>query len=148
MTRQHQHTEQIKGLEPKPARLLVFDGVCVLCSCLAKWIVRHDRHDSFRFATAQSRLGQSLLVAHGLRTDDFDSNLVLVDGKAYVRLDGLIAAADALGWPWRALRLLNLLPQGLKDRLYSLIASRRYALFGRKESCDIPDPELRARLLD
>lgn len=131
-----------------PERLVVFDGVCVLCSGFARWIVRNDPAGSFRFATAQSPLGQSLLRAHGLRTDEFDSNLVLIDGKAFARLESLVATAEVLGWPWRVLRVLNLLPQGVKDRLYRWIATNRYALFGRRDSCEIANPKLRERLLE
>lgn len=128
--------------------LVVFDGVCVLCSGFARWIVHNDGHARFRFVTAQSPLGQSLLSKHGLRTDDFDSNLVLIGGAPYLRLDSIIAIADALGWPWRGLRVLRLLPMGVRDWLYQRIARNRYALFGKKMNCEIPDARLRERLLD
>lgn len=130
-----------------PERLVVFDGVCVLCSGFARWIVRFDREKRFRFATAQSPLGEALYRAHGLRTDVYETNLVLIDGVAYMRLASLVATADALGWPWRAARLLNLLPQSWSDWLYNRIASNRYALFGKKDSCEIPSGELRSRLI-
>lgn len=127
--------------------LIVFDGVCVFCSGFVRTIMRLDRHDRFRFATAQSPLGEALFRHFGLPIDDYETNLVLVDGVAHQRLDGFIAAMAALGWPWRAARLLRLLPAGLRDRLYSLIARNRYRLFGRRERCDIPSKELRERLI-
>jgi predicted DCC family thiol-disulfide oxidoreductase YuxK len=127
--------------------LIVFDGVCVLCSGLARVTVRLDRSEKFRFATAQSPLGQALYAEHGLRRDDFDTNLVIIDGVAHQRLDSLIAVAEALGWPWRAARALRILPKSWREALYGAIARNRYWLFGRKESCDIPSPELRARIV-
>jgi predicted DCC family thiol-disulfide oxidoreductase YuxK len=128
--------------------LIVFDGICVLCSSFARMVVRLDRHRRFRFATAQSPLGQALYRKHGLRTDFYETNLVIIDGKTYQRLDSLIATADALGWPWRAARILRILPLPLRDRLYRLIAQNRYALFGRKDSCEIPSGELRDRIVE
>ncbi len=128
--------------------LIVFDGVCVLCSGFARMVVRLDRGKRFRFATAQSPLGQALYNKYGLRTDFYETNLVIIDGTAYQRLDSLIATADALGWPWRVARILRILPRSVRDGLYRLIAQNRYALFGRKDSCEIPTGELRNRIIE
>ena len=132
---------------PLPHRLVVFDGVCVLCSAFTRWIIRFDRKQEFRFATAQSALGQALYRAHGLRFDGFETNLVIIDGISYTRLDSLVATAQALGGVWRAAGLLRLLPASLRDWLYERIARNRYALFGKRDSCDIPSGELRDRLI-
>ena len=87
--------------------LIVFDGICVLCSGFARFVVRFDRDQQFRFATAQSPLGEALYRKYGLRTDFYETNLVIIDGVAYQRLDSLIAVLDVLGWPWRAARILE-----------------------------------------
>ena len=97
----------IDGSQP----LIVFDGVCVLCSGFAQSVVRLDRAQKFRFATAQSPLGEALYRKYGLRTDIYETNIVIIDGVAYQRMDSLIAVFDALGWPWRAVRVLKLLPR-------------------------------------
>jgi predicted DCC family thiol-disulfide oxidoreductase YuxK len=127
--------------------LIIFDGICVLCSGFARFVVRFDPDWKFRFATAQSPLGEALYREHGLRTDFYETNLVIVDGVAYQRMDSLIAVLDVLGWPWRAARLLKLLPRPARDWLYGLIAQNRYALFGKKDNCDIPSAALRARII-
>ncbi|MGX5832235.1 thiol-disulfide oxidoreductase DCC family protein [Mesorhizobium sp. 43Arga] len=127
--------------------LVVFDGVCVLCSGFVRMVVRLDRQSRFRFATAQSPFGEALFRKHGLRTDVYETNLVLVDGLAFTKLDSLVAVMSELGWPWRAANALLLLPRPLRDRLYASIARNRYALFGRKDSCGIPSAELRGRLV-
>ena len=127
--------------------LIVFDGVCVLCSGFVRMVVRLDRQNRFRFATAQSPFGEALFRKHGLRTDSYETNLVLIDGIAFTKLDSLVAVMSALGWPWRAAKVLLLLPRPLRDWLYTCIAGNRYALFGRKDSCDIPSAGLRGRLI-
>ena len=127
--------------------LIVFDGVCVLCSGFARMVVRLDRQNRFRFATAQSPLGEALFRRHGLRTDSYETNLVIIDGATFTRLESLIAVMSELGWPWRTARLLLLLPRPLRNWLYERVARNRYALFGRKDSCDIPSAELRGRLV-
>ncbi|MBZ9677982.1 thiol-disulfide oxidoreductase DCC family protein [Mesorhizobium sp. ES1-1] len=127
--------------------LIVFDGVCVLCSGFVRMVIRLDRHSRFRFATAQSPFGDALFKKHGLRTDSYETSLVLVGGVAFTQLDGFIAVMTELGWPWRAARLLLLLPRPLRDWLYRRVAENRYALFGRKDSCALPSVEVRGRFL-
>ncbi|HTV67644.1 MAG TPA: DCC1-like thiol-disulfide oxidoreductase family protein [Rhizobiaceae bacterium] len=127
--------------------LVVFDGVCVLCSGFAKLVLRLDRNDRFRFATAQSPFGEALFRRYGLPTDVYETNLVIIDGVPYQRLDSLVATMRALGWPWRAAKALDILPEGLRDWLYGRIAQNRYFLFGRKDRCEIPSGPLKDRLI-
>lgn len=127
--------------------LIVFDGVCVLCSGFVRMVVKLDRKNRFRFATAQSPFGEALFRKYGLRTDSYETNLVLIDGAAFMRLESLVAVMTELGWPWRAARVLLLLPRPLRNWLYNRIARNRYALFGEKDSCEIPSGELRGRLI-
>ncbi|TGQ74542.1 DUF393 domain-containing protein [Mesorhizobium sp. M00.F.Ca.ET.186.01.1.1] len=127
--------------------LIVFDGVCVFCSGFVHMVLRLDRKARFRFATAQSPLGESLFRKYGLATDSYETNLALVGGLPYIRLDSFVAVMSELGWPWRAATLLLVLPRPLRDWLYDRVAKNRYALFGRKDACEIPSPELRERFL-
>jgi predicted DCC family thiol-disulfide oxidoreductase YuxK len=128
--------------------LVVFDGVCVLCSGFARFILERDRAFAFRLTTAQSPLGQALLRHYGLNTQEFETNLVLADGRAYGKLDSVVVAGERLGGVWRALSLLRLLPRAFADWLYDRVARNRYALFGRTERCMIPPPEWRDRFID
>lgn len=125
--------------------LMVFDGECVLCSTFFRFKLRHDSAQKFQFATAQSPLGQALYAALSLSIDDFDTNLVIVDGEIHGHLDAFATAMSVLDWPWRTLTALRWLPRKIKMPLYRLIARNRYRLFGRYDQCMIPDVALRAR---
>lgn len=127
--------------------LVVFDGECVLCSRFFRYMWRHDRAERFRYALAQSPLGTRLYDALGLPTDAFETNLVIVEGRIYQKLDAFAAAMRALGGVRRAAGLVRLLPRAIKDPLYLGVARNRYALFGRFDSCMVPTPKLRARFL-
>ncbi|MES0023595.1 MULTISPECIES: DCC1-like thiol-disulfide oxidoreductase family protein [unclassified Mesorhizobium] len=127
--------------------LIVFDGVCVLCSGFVRTVVGLDRKNRFRFATAQSPFGEALFQRYGLRTDSYETNLVLVGGAPFIRLDSFIAVMAELGWPWRAAKALLLIPRPLRDWLYERIAKNRYAMFGRKDSCEILSAPIRARVI-
>ena len=127
--------------------VLVFDGVCVLCSGFARFILKRDATFAFRLVTAQSPLGQALFRHYGLATDDFETNLVLADGRAYAKLDTVVIAGERLGGLWRLLALLHLLPRPFADWLYDRVARNRYALFGRTEICMMPPPKCRDRFI-
>lgn len=128
--------------------LIVFDGECVLCSGFFRFIIRHDKAQRFHFAHAQSDTGAAFYRARGMATDDFETNLVIVDGMIYERLDAFAAAMAALGWPYKALAAVRLIPPPLNGFLYNRIAKNRYAWFGRYDTCMMPDPTLRARFID
>jgi predicted DCC family thiol-disulfide oxidoreductase YuxK len=133
---------------PDDKALLAFDGVCVLCSATARFILKRDHARRFRFATAQSKLGQALFRHYGLDPQTFETNLLLVEGRAYGKLDSVIVAGTQLGGVWRALALLHALPRAVADWLYDCVARNRYRLFGRTEHCMMPPREWRDRFID
>jgi predicted DCC family thiol-disulfide oxidoreductase YuxK len=133
---------------PDDKVLVVFDGVCVLCSGFARFILKRDKSFAFRLATAQSPLGQALFGHYGLDPATFETNLVLADGRAYGKLDSVAITGERLGGSWHALSLLRLLPRPIADWLYDRVARNRYALFGRAERCMIPPPEWRERFIE
>jgi len=126
----------------------VFDGVCVLCTGAAQFVLKRDADYAFHLATAQSPLGQALSRHYGLDTASFETNLVLIDGRAYAKLDSVAVVCRRLGGISRLLSLLRLLPRPLADWLYDRIALNRYDLFGRTDRCMIPPPEWRARFME
>lgn len=126
---------------------IVFDGECVLCSGFFHFMLARDHAARFHFVVAQSPLGNALYQALNLPTDDFETNLVVVDGTIYEELDAFAAAMSVLGWPWRALSALRYLPTIIKRPFYRAIARNRYAIFGRSNACLMPDKPLRARFL-
>ena len=92
---------------PDDKALVVFDGVCVLCSGFARFILKRDRGLAFRLTTAQSPLGQALFRHYGLDTETFETNLVLADGRAHAKLDTVALVGERLGGVWRAFSLLR-----------------------------------------
>lgn len=101
----------------------------------------------FHFATAQSPTGQALYAALALPLVEFETNLIIRRGQIHQRLDAFAAAIAALGWPWRVLALCRFLPGALKDAIYKPIARNRYRIFGRYETCLVPDTALRGRFI-
>jgi predicted DCC family thiol-disulfide oxidoreductase YuxK len=130
-----------------PDNLVLFDGVCNFCTASVQFIIRHDRQAVFRFASIQSELGREMYRCHGLDPADIQTFLVLSGGRALVRSDAAIEVASRFGGALRLLAVFRLVPQALRDWIYSIIARNRYRWFGRTGACMIPTPELRERFL-
>ena len=128
--------------------LIVFDGVCHLCTGFTRFVIRRDRAGQFLFLPAQSPRGETLYRRLGLKTLDWESNILVLDGNAYTEFDAFIEISRRFGGLWHATALLYLIPRPLRDWLYNRIARNRYAWFGKRDTCYLPTPELAVRFLD
>ena len=134
--------------QPDHNPVIVFDGVCVLCSRWVGFLLKRDRGRVFRFAAMQGPSGRDLLRRAGLDPDDPSSFIVVEAGAVRKQTDAIAAVLKRLHAPWPAVGGLMLLaPRGLRDWLYFRIARNRYRLFGRKDACYLPAPEEKARFL-
>lgn len=125
----------------------VMDGDCALCSFGARMIARFDRDEVFRICPGQTALGTALLGHYGLKPDDPESWLLIIDGQAYGSLDAIIRVGQVVGGVGHGLRVLRIIPRGVQDWIYRRIARNRYAMFGKGDMCALPDERLRKRLL-
>jgi predicted DCC family thiol-disulfide oxidoreductase YuxK len=133
---------------PDDRPIILFDGHCVLCSRLARFILRHDGRGVFRLAAAQSPLGQALYRHLRLDPVIFETNVLLENGRARFKSDGTIRMFAHLGFPWSAAVLARVIPRSIRDRLYDLIAKNRLKWFGSQSVCFLPEPAHRDRFLE
>jgi predicted DCC family thiol-disulfide oxidoreductase YuxK len=126
--------------------VILFDGLCNLCTWSVQFVIRRDPGGVFRFAALGSEIGLELLgrSAPGVVAD---SVVLIEDGRAHTRSTAALGIARRLRWPWPVLYALIIIPRPLRDALYAWIARNRYRWFGRRESCMVPTPELRERFL-
>ena len=128
--------------------VIVFDGVCVLCSRWVGFLLKRDRGGFFRFAAMQGEAGRALLERAGLDPDDPSSFILVEENTIRKQTDAIAAVLTRLNRPWPAIGALMLLcPRPVRDWLYFRVARNRYRLFGRKEACYLPAPEEQARFL-
>jgi predicted DCC family thiol-disulfide oxidoreductase YuxK len=135
------------------APVILYDGVCGLCHRLNRFVLARDPAGRFRFAALQSAPAREILARHGRDPRDLDTlYLVLGHGGRDERLlrksDAALWILRELGGPWRGASLLRLVPRPVRDLGYDLVARTRYRLFGRYDTCPLPDPRHRARFLD
>jgi predicted DCC family thiol-disulfide oxidoreductase YuxK len=124
---------------PDGLPLIVFDGVCVLCSEFARFIARRDRQGRLRFASAPSPLDKALFRDYGRDPVNYETNLLIADGCAFGKLRAFAGIMGGLGGLWRLAGIVSMLPARTGDRLYDLIAQNRNGLFGRTEAYMVPE---------
>ena len=130
--------------------VLLYDGVCALCNGVVKVTLRYDRTGTIRFAPLDGDFARGVLDRHPqLRGIDSVVFVEQRDGVELVsaRSDAVIALARHSAWPWRATRLLRLVPRPLRDAGYDLVARTRYRVFGRYDTCPLPPPAERHRFI-
>jgi predicted DCC family thiol-disulfide oxidoreductase YuxK len=136
-----------------PNPIVLYDGVCGLCNRLVRFILRRDRGDQFRFASLQNPFATAILHRHGI-SDQLNTVYVVLgrhqpDERLLSRSNAILFILPRLGGNWRLYGTLPLLiPRPLRDLAYTVIARNRYRLWGKYDSCPLPDPKQRWKFLD
>jgi predicted DCC family thiol-disulfide oxidoreductase YuxK len=133
---------------PPTKKIILFDGVCNLCNSAVQFVIHHDQKDVFRFVALQSELGQEILKHIGINPANIDSIILYEPGVAYYyKSSAAIRIAESLGGYWQFGTVFRIIPTAIRNQLYDYIAKNRYKWYGKKESCMIPTPELKAKFL-
>jgi predicted DCC family thiol-disulfide oxidoreductase YuxK len=127
--------------------VVLFDGVCNLCDQSVQFILKRDKKGYFQFASLQSEAGQQILKENNLPTDDFDSFVLVENGKLYQRSSGALRVCRRLGGAWPLLYGFIIVPAFIRNAVYNWVARNRYRWFGKKDACMMPKPEWRERFL-
>lgn len=112
-----------------------------------RFIVRHDPEGRIKFAPIQSPLGREFYARHGLDPESPSAMLFLTPYGGFQASDAALEIAHILGGAWRLALLFKPLPRRLRDTVYDFIARNRYRWFGKDETCMMPTPELKERML-
>ncbi|MBK7084549.1 MAG: thiol-disulfide oxidoreductase DCC family protein [Flavobacteriales bacterium] len=128
-------------------RLLLFDGVCNLCTGVVRFIIKHDKRGLFHFASLQSGTGEAVLTAHSMPTDAYASFVYVRKGRVLVKSTAALNIARDLGGLWSLGYGFIIVPPFLRDAVYGFVARNRYNWFGRKDECMLPTPELKGRFV-
>ncbi len=128
--------------------LIVFDGLCNLCAGSVQFILKHESSPHYVFAPVQSTTGMQTLLNHGLDPLDVKTFVVIEGDTLFVRSDAALCIARRLRMPWRLLVATQLVPRGIRNWLYDLIARHRYRWFGRRQHCWLPNEDHAKRFIE
>lgn len=139
---------------PEKHPIILYDGVCGLCNRGVKFLLKRDKRGRLQFASLQSDFAAKVLGRHGINPKDLDSVHVVVnygrpDEQIFGRSDAVLRSWDELGGAWKLLAAISrIVPRAVRDLAYRFVATNRYRVFGKFETCMLPDPSQRSRFLD
>ena len=130
-----------------PGAVVLFDGTCAFCERAVIFIARRDREAYFRFGASQSPQAEALLARHGVARASARSIILIEGDRVSLRSTASLRIAARLALPWRLLRVFLIVPEPLRDAVYRLVAAVRHRVAGRSTACEVPPPEIRARMI-
>ena len=118
--------------------IIVFDGVCIICSKFFRWVLKNDRINIFMFTNIQS----NFYLKNKKINKSIDSILVITKNEE------ILYESEALNYILKKINKLMLIrfliiitPNFISNFFYRIIAKNRYKIFGKKDSCYVPTEE-------
>jgi predicted DCC family thiol-disulfide oxidoreductase YuxK len=128
--------------------VVLFDGVCNLCNGSVVFIIKRDAKSKLKFASLQSGFGVEQMERFNLPPSSLNSVLLVKGDRLFQKSNAALEIASMLDGLWPILYVFKIVPRFIRDFIYDWIASNRYRWFGKKETCMIPTPDMRARFIN
>lgn len=128
--------------------LVLFDGVCNLCNSSVNFIIKRDNKKLIKFVPLQSAKAQEILNKFGLEGNRFNTVVLIYNEKIYTKSSAAFEILKKLQTPLKFLLIFQIVPKFLLNKLYDFISENRYTWFGRRETCMVPNSELKNRFLE
>lgn len=125
--------------------IVVFDGVCVLCNRFFNWLIKNDKNEKFMYTNFQSDFSKK----NNLKLKDINSVAVIkTNGEKIYKVQAVYYILKKIDRYFIVRILLKLLPLFLTNICYDLIANFRYRIFGKYETCIIPNENVRKNFIN
>ena len=125
--------------------IVVFDGVCVLCNRFFNWLIKNDKDEKFMYTNFQSDFSKK----NNLKLEDINSVAVIkTNGEKVYKVQAVYYILKKIDRYFIVRILLKLLPLFLTNICYDLIADLRYRIFGKYETCIIPNENVRKNFIN
>lgn len=129
-------------------QVVFFDGFCNLCNASVRFIIRNDPDGVFAFSSLTSDYSQKILKNADQFNYPTNSILLFDEDKIFDKSTAVLRISRKLKEPWPLFYVFIVVPKPIRDYLYDLVAKYRYKIFGRTDSCSIPDTVDKWRFLE
>ncbi len=128
----------------KNNEIIIYDGICVLCNKYIKWVLDKDKEKFFLITNLQSKF-----------TEEKFPELRKIDSVAVIKKNGeIVQKSKAVNHILKSINrlillriILNILPLSISNLFYDIVAKSRYKVFGKYDSCQLPEPEYKSRFI-
>lgn len=128
--------------------IILFDSICNLCSASVKFIIKRDKHAVFKFVPFQSDTGKQLLKQNQIDIFSAQTLILIKNYTIYCKSDAVLEISKHLSGIWKLADIFKIIPRIIRDFIYDSISKYRYAWFGKKAECMLPDDEIKSRFLE
>jgi predicted DCC family thiol-disulfide oxidoreductase YuxK len=128
--------------------IIIFDGVCVLCNASVRLIIKNDKKSRFRFTPMQSMFANQLLSTFDIPGSKTDILMLVESDRMFTASTAALRIARRMDGPWPVLYSFMIIPKPIRDYIYVFIAKRRYKLFGKYDTCLVPDTRTAHRFIE
>jgi len=118
----------------KKERIIIFDGICGFCNKSIDTLIKVDEEKLFQYTSLQGEYIKKLDVPKGL-----ESIVFYEDEKLYYKSTAILKILRSLGGVGVIANILIIIPRFMRDFIYDVIAKYRYDIFGKMESCRMPE---------
>ena len=115
-------------------KVIVFDGICGLCNKSVKLLIKLDTNKIFQYTSLQGEFVKTLNIEA-----DIDSIIFYDDETVYYKSTAILKILRSLGGVWVVTNIFYLIPVSIRDFFYDVIAKYRYKIFGKMQSCRMPN---------
>ena len=128
----------------KNNEVIIYDGICVLCNKYIKWVLDKDKENLFLISNLQSKF-----------TEEKFPELRKIDSVAVIKKNGeIVQKSKAVNHILKSINrlillrtILNILPLSISNFFYDIVAKSRHKVFGKYDSCQLPEPEYKSRFI-
>ncbi len=130
----------------EPGSVILFDGTCAFCERSVRFIASRD-DGYFRFGASQNPEGRALLASFGTTREAARRLILIEDNQVFLRSTAVLKVAARLRAPWRYAAIFLVVPTPIRDAVYRVVAAIRHRIAGQSNACEVPPPEIRARMI-
>lgn len=129
-------------------KIMIFDSICPLCSANTNFVIRNDKTKRIYATSTQSELGQILCRQNNIDPTNPTTFVFIDDNNVFIKSDAALRIAKYLKSPFSAFQILTIIPKKTRDKIYDIVATNRYKIFGKRKTCSIPDKNIRNRFIE
>ncbi len=119
---------------------IIYDGNCRVCSQIVNILQALDTDGRFDYFGRHSPEGQKAHMGLGLNPERTDSIIFISMYGYHTKSDAVLRILRTLGGLWGMFCIFRIIPKGIRDRMYDLVAANRHFLSGKAvNGCRIPD---------
>lgn len=128
-------------------QVVIFDGVCNLCNNFVNLIIKRDKKSAFKFSAIGSDYSKSVEEKFKVNLEELDTVVLIENENIFIKSTAVMKICRQLGFPYNLLVVFYAIPRFFRNKIYDFVARNRYKVFGKRNSCMIPTPDVLNRFI-